>query len=93
MRSVFISISLFLILALNANASERSPTTKLFGIKVYDLVDKYSYHPGTEFFPFDNFDKKGLITFAWMRLRMDFLRCKKIKIFINIQFIFLEKMA
>ena len=77
MRRVFISISLFLILALNSNASEKSPATKLFGIKVYDLVDKYSYHPGTEFFEFDNFDKKGLNTFAWMEIENGYFKMQE----------------
>ena len=73
MKLKFYIIVIF-FLSTTLNSSEKNIPTKLFGIKIYDLVDKYSYSPGFEFFPYENFDKKGLKNYAWMEIESGFYK-------------------
>ena len=67
-------IIIFFFIFTSLNSSEKNIPIKLFGIKIYDLVDKYSYYPGTEFFPYENFEKRGLKNYAWMEIESGYYK-------------------
>ena len=69
-----IYLFLFLFNFFNINVFAENIPSKLFGIKIYDMVDKYSYTPGSEFFDYNYFEKKGLKSFAWMQVESGYFK-------------------